>query len=426
MIQFFASYHGRWSAQGCGECHDARPEIAIFRVVANVIVIIWIWSGTSTANADQLKFQGSVSWGYSPIYNTPREGAQWEADQVGSPHHIDVQNVCGIDYSTTRVWFNATADYWQGIQCALPVRVFCQSPDGTFSVPNAPNGNSFSCACPTGQYWDAVSNVCTDGYYISANQSSQSDLGSQCCVGKPRLGDPIDPSNGNVSKLEGDLASGSSSNSMVFRRFHNSGDMTAGNGVAWRHSFSRTIQPINNSVPYPNGQVSSPLYSDPASACTSGFAQIQSQVGNWQGATASYSNGVCLLAKAGATIAAIPVLTSSTQLAVPLNVITGFDAIRDDGQLIRFTMQGSTLSAPPTVDFKLRQTDNGFVLKDRQDNVETYDANGRILSIASRAGVIQTMNYDGSGRLSAVTDHFGHSISLSYDAQDRVYSVTRQ
>jgi YD repeat-containing protein len=38
-----------------------------------------------------------------------------------------------------------------------------------------------------------------------------------------------------------------------------------------------------------------------------------------------------------------------------------------------------------------------------EDEVEVYDAQGRLVSIADRAGLSQTLAYDGQGRLSTVT-----------------------
>jgi YD repeat-containing protein len=74
---------------------------------------------------------------------------------------------------------------------------------------------------------------------------------------------------------------------------------------------------------------------------------------------------------------------------------------------------------------KLQQTSSGYRLTDANDNIEVYDGTGRLLSVTSRAGVVQTLSYDGSGRLSAVTDTFGHSLSLSYDSQGRLSSVSQ-
>ncbi|HZT02378.1 MAG TPA: RHS repeat-associated core domain-containing protein [Steroidobacteraceae bacterium] len=67
----------------------------------------------------------------------------------------------------------------------------------------------------------------------------------------------------------------------------------------------------------------------------------------------------------------------------------------------------------------------GYQLIDEQDNVETYDSTGKLLSIADRAGNTQTLSYDPStGLLSSVSDNFGHSLALAYDGSNRLASVT--
>jgi len=40
------------------------------------------------------------------------------------------------------------------------------------------------------------------------------------------------------------------------------------------------------------------------------------------------------------------------------------------------------------------------------DEVETYNADGTLASLTSRAGLTQTMTYDGNDRLSLVTERF--------------------
>jgi len=102
-----------------------------------------------------------------------------------------------------------------------------------------------------------------------------------------------------------------------------------------------------------------------------------------------------------------------------------YDVTRDDGQVIRFWNQSGVLRSSDATLLRLEQTANGFEIRDANDAVERYDANGRLLSIASRAGVVQTMGYV-NGRLSTVTDSFGHQLILTYDSQNRVQSVTRQ
>jgi YD repeat-containing protein len=200
--------------------------------------------------------------------------------------------------------------------------------------------------------------------------------------------------------------------------------------TGWRHGFSRSIQPNQNVPTYdpyvPFNTDYSAVYADAASACTGGFPQIQSRVPNWTGATASYVNGVCVLSKTGGNIGTLPIRYSSAGLPALGSSAIGYDVTRDDGQLIRFTIQNGQIVTPPSITMKLQVAGSGYTVIDGSDNVETYGGNGKLVSVSSRAGVVQTLSYDSSGRLSTVTDCFGHRITLSYDSQSRVSSVTRQ
>jgi YD repeat-containing protein len=64
---------------------------------------------------------------------------------------------------------------------------------------------------------------------------------------------------------------------------------------------------------------------------------------------------------------------------------------------------------------------------------ETYDAQGRLLSIATRTGIVWTLGYDTNGRLTSVIDSFGRSLTFGYtgdaltsltDPDGKVYSYT--
>jgi RHS repeat-associated protein len=81
------------------------------------------------------------------------------------------------------------------------------------------------------------------------------------------------------------------------------------------------------------------------------------------------------------------------------------------------------LTAAPGITLRLQQTAGGFTVTDNNDSVETYDANGTLLSITHRSGLSQTLTYTG-GNLTSVTDNFGHGLSLSYDASNRLGGVT--
>jgi YD repeat-containing protein len=140
---------------------------------------------------------------------------------------------------------------------------------------------------------------------------------------------------------------------------------------------------------------------------------------------ALYSGGNCQLTKSGVSVGSVPMNYTRQSLPIASTPIA-FDAVRDDGQVIRFTVQTGLIITPPGTALKLLQTVSGFTLTDDSDNIEVYDSNGRLLSVTSRTGVVQTMNYDGAGKLGGVTDNFGHQLTLGYDAQNRLISVTRQ
>ena len=93
---------------------------------------------------------------------------------------------------------------------------------------------------------------------------------------------------------------------------------------------------------------------------------------------------------------------------------------RDDGQVIRFPVSGSTIVTLPGVTLRFAVTGSGFTVTDENDSVETYNAAGTLLSITSRAGVVLTMGYDANQRLSGVTDSFGNSPVLTRDATGRL------
>jgi YD repeat-containing protein len=57
------------------------------------------------------------------------------------------------------------------------------------------------------------------------------------------------------------------------------------------------------------------------------------------------------------------------------------------------------------------------------DSVETYDAQGRLLSVAERNGWTTTLTYDAQGRLITLTNAFGRQLRLAYDAQGRLAQV---
>ncbi|MEO8306260.1 MAG: RHS repeat-associated core domain-containing protein [Betaproteobacteria bacterium] len=62
---------------------------------------------------------------------------------------------------------------------------------------------------------------------------------------------------------------------------------------------------------------------------------------------------------------------------------------------------------------------SGWRLTTAELDLERYDASGRLLSIALRAGWTYTLAYDGNGRLASVTDASANIVTFTYDAAGR-------
>ncbi len=95
------------------------------------------------------------------------------------------------------------------------------------------------------------------------------------------------------------------------------------------------------------------------------------------------------------------------KLAQPIE----YDVVRDDGQVVRFPIQGGVVTNLPGVSMRFAVTGSGFTLTDDDDNVETYNSAGVLQSVTSRSGLVQTISYDASARFSGVADSFGNSLS---------------
>jgi hypothetical protein len=167
-----------------------------------------------------------------------------------------------------------------------------------------------------------------------------------------------------------------------FSRFFNSADSGGSDFVpGWRHSYSRSVSTVSNAPSYGyTGQstVVSPQYTTPAAACTTGFGTIQSAVNTWTSATATYSNGVCVLSKDSTTIGTLPI--QSYPISEPL---TGgpleYDVIRDDGQTLRYTLQNGVINNPPGISIRLTMT-----ITSRFTTVPAYYSRLRVEPVSCR------------------------------------------
>ena len=97
---------------------------------------------------------------------------------------------------------------------------------------------------------------------------------------------------------------------------------------------------------------------------------------------------------------------------------------RPDGKVLTFTKSGSDWVPDSDVVLVLAQSGSDWVLTDEASNSETYDANGKLTSIATLRGYTQTLAYDGNGTLITVTDTYGRQITFAYNAEGFLDVVT--
>jgi RHS repeat-associated protein len=312
------------------------------------------------------------------------------------------------------------ADWWSHAYPSLPPATLDPSCDvGTF-----PNLGLFQCSALQGaQSWGDIGAVpagCSTHYFVSATALNPS-VCSRNCLGT----DPINPAQGNVYTTEEDVRLGAGA--ITYRRFYNNLDATGVDGVpGWRHTYARSIKAVYlpPDIAYPGQSASiSAEYSTQADACTQGFATIQSSVSAWAGATATFSNGSCVLSTAAGVVGTLQVQMTAFPLPTTPASPIEYDLIRDDGQTLRVTMQNGVVNNQPGTSLRLGITGSGFTVTDDQDTVETYDATGVLQSITSRTGVVQTLSYNG-GLWSGVSDSFGNSLTVTRNAQGSIGSIS--
>jgi RHS repeat-associated protein len=96
-------------------------------------------------------------------------------------------------------------------------------------------------------------------------------------------------------------------------------------------------------------------------------------------------------------------------------------AARGDGALFQFIYRNGAYVIGGDIPEKLERTSNffghttGWIYTTGLDEVETYDADGRLVEIRNRAGLTQSLDYNDKGQLVRVTDDVGRFLSFDYD-----------
>ena len=258
-------------------------------------------------------------------------------------------------------------------------------------------------------------------YFVQATLVSPPVADQGCHCHAPTNGrDPVDPAIGNEFLEESDVEPLGWRGRLGFKRYYNSLDTSASDmGPGWRHSFGRYLKVQTITL---NSATVSASYSTQADACTSGWAQIRSSVSGFQTASASFAAGVCTVSN-GSAVAVVPI--SATPWGASGNHFPEVLAYRDDGHVMSFLSNGQAYTAEPGTGLQLLQTAGNYQIIDEDDNVETYNSAGKLISIADPSGNLETLGYNAStGFLTSITDSFGHALTFAYDSQSRLQTVT--
>jgi YD repeat-containing protein len=257
-------------------------------------------------------------------------------------------------------------------------------------------------------------------YYITSPESQSPTCNSEA--------DPCDPANGKVFLSETDVISGS--HGLTFTRYYQSigiGEQDASFGINWRHSFSRNMNG-EASLASTKNPPQSPRYGTPEDACTEGWLELRSEAfrGMLQSYTAvQYTDGLCRVIDGDKTLASLPVYTdhviawmSDEKTHENLNTF-----LRPSGQVHYFGKVADSWVSLDDGSVSLQQTGDEWLLKNKDDSIERYGADKKLLSTTDRSGRVTNYGYLPDGNLATITNSFGDEIVLTH-TDSRISAVT--
>ncbi|MGO9802894.1 MAG: RHS repeat-associated core domain-containing protein [Steroidobacteraceae bacterium] len=121
--------------------------------------------------------------------------------------------------------------------------------------------------------------------------------------------------------------------------------------------------------------------------------------------------------------------TTTTDSTKTYNAIYAY---RPDGRVLVFNEYNGVYSPDGDVADRLIQTSTGYQYQTADDTIETYDSNGRLLSVAARGKAPLTLTYASGSTYPepplSVSDPYGHSLTFAYlhdaNSVQRLASIT--
>lgn len=250
-------------------------------------------------------------------------------------------------------------------------------------------GRNRSFTCPRG--YVPAGNYCT---LSSGRLDVAKNLGAQC----PSCGNPIAPGSGNKFQKETDYV-GAGEFPLKFERHYNS-LMRLDNLHRGHYSTPETFQAFGNDALH-------------RLASRQGRIGLTYPAGQERRDALRWSN--LGLDKIGANWRHTYLRSLYYLFNDPVGAATVF-AYRHDGRALAFVeFNGAYYPQADVSDRLTGSPATGWTLTSAEgDEVETYNADGRLTSIRNRAGQTHTLQYDADSRLASVTDQHGRMLTFAY------------
>lgn len=394
----------------------------------------------------------SIKYRYDATNDIVYYDSQQAACAVGE-HEYTVNNYYIVQENARAVEDSCLSD--SGCDCLYEVTYYNANGDVTDYYPEQFGQNAVGkyIFCPDGYIYNSTIQQCqkgfTKGFYLNATP-----IGKTCDSAKD--GNPCEAATGNKYQVETDYASPIPGD-IYFKRYYNSlGSAHTATHAAmnWRHTYSRTIgeAPIErreeSQLLYMTNNLSAAnqtsLYSTEADACTSGWNEIKGIAfgGQFSSATATVQGDHCKIVSSGQTQFYFTLHSNHPTTFASTSSISYIDLLaqsnlmtvtRSNGGQLYFEKNGTAWQAVSDQTVQLEQLATGWRLTDADDTVEMYDATGKLITITSQEGQIQTLDYtlpsanggdDNPATLDRVTGPYGRELYFAYNSSGFLQSVT--
>lgn len=232
---------------------------------------------------------------------------------------------------------------------------------------------------------------------------------------------------------------------LPFKQYYSSHNKDArGLGVGWSHTYSRSLVHSIN-VPVPTGALptpETPRYGDAVSACAAAWNQLRNSLGLPITVAQLLPDGHCSIRSGGASSGQVVTITVVrpyrywiSDIALPPFWYIGtipevLKFTRHNGSVLElrklsgiwYNTSGHVERVEEVTD--ISNTQIGWRYYTHDDEIETYDLNGRLLTLQTPQGTTQTLSYSGNGRLVRVDTTTGESIVFAYGANGQVETMT--